>query len=697
MKTVKKLIAFTAALITAAVTSFPLHADDIAVEIIPETGDTEIVISPDKAQTKISPYIYGINDKGDISSISPTVIKQTGTALSTYNWETNYSNAGKKGMNSNDMSLVSAYSSGNWGKPALNADYVYARGRSRNIPVRLVTLQMLGYAAKDSMGIVSDDELSRNTRWCTVSFNKNDAFLNQPDTFDDVVYIDEYVSYLVNRYGSASDGGINGYFLDSEPDLWADNFSVLDIPKITPEELVERSAELSSVIKTLDGQAFVFGPSLSGLQGCINLNNADAWNNSASGNEYSWFIDYYLSEMRRKGEETGHRLLDVLDIHYYTEAMTPVGVPVLTGTDEYSRAYRMQSVKTLWDPEYTENSVTVLMNKQFTPVIPTLQASIRINYPGTRLSFSEYDFGGGDDISGAIAQIDALGTFAKEEVYLACLSPVSEDYSFQKAAFRLFTDYDGNGSGLGDMLVCSDNGGDPMSSVIAASDSGDPEALRVIVTNKNLVNMKNFTISVNSAKVSYELEEAYTIDKENARIIPADTEMFDTSEDGFISFEADTCSVYMLVLSGSESEQLHEDTETSVPDNVWESTASESDITDTDTETQTEGSETEATVSETETVTGTEPTPAVNPADETVHDLTESAVTTVSVTETVTVSESQTEHTEESEADESESVSETEIHVDDDRKVAAPVKIIVSILAATVGLGVVYILIFDKK
>ena len=131
---------------------------------------------------------------------------------------------------------------------------------------------------------------------------------------------------------------------------------------------------------------------------------------------------------------------------------------VLTGTDEFSNAFRMQAVRTLWDSDYTEASNVVMMYKQFTPVIPTLQASIRMNYPKTRLSFSEYDFGGGGNMSGAIAEIDALGTFASQEVYLACLAPQTEDYPFQKAALNLFTNYDGNGSSFGDHLVYADNG-----------------------------------------------------------------------------------------------------------------------------------------------------------------------------------------------------------------------------------------------
>lgn len=684
LKKVKRIAAFAAALLTAAAIPCSTYADDeMIIEIIPETADTIVTVKPEKDKTKISPYIFGINDKGNIAGISPTVIKQTGTSLSTYNWETNFSNPGTSGNNSNDISLVDNFPSSKWSSPALYTDSLVTRGMMSNIPVRLVTLQLMGYVSKDSMGIVSDDALSKQTRWCTVQFHKNDTYLNQPDTDDDVVYMDEYVSYLVNRYGSAMEGGINGYFLDSEPDKWAENFSVLGLDQITPDELLYRSAELAYAVKTIDNKAFVFGPSVSGLQGCINLNNSDAWG-SRSDNEYSWFIDNYLSYMYMRGDQVGYRLLDVLDLHYYTEALTPVGIPVLTSSDEFSNAYRMQAVRTLWDSDYTENSVSVLMNKQFTPLIPTLQASIRMNYPGTRLSFSEYDFGGGDNMSGAIAETDVLGTFAKEGVYLACLSPVSEDYSFQKAAMNLFTDYDGEGTKFGDALVYSDNDDDTMSSVYAAVDNDDPEVLRLILTNKNMVNTKNFNINIKSSQYDYELSEAYRID-ENADIVNIGTDSFEYGSNT-VSFDADTMSVYMLVLRSVGEELISEDSSES----VWNTEASQANEDDKIITENPHGT--------TESVTVLQSSEAVtedtNPADATVPDLIE---TSQSVAETVAVSATDEETAKSSDGDISEAEESDENGDEEAKTVATPVKVIVLSLAACVGAGIFYVLIIDKK
>ncbi|MCM1579705.1 MAG: hypothetical protein NC078_13015, partial [Ruminococcus sp.] len=371
----------------------------------------------------------------------------------------------------------------------------------------------------------------------------------------------------------------------------------------------------------------------------------------------------------------GVRLLDVLDVHYFTEATTPMGVSVLTGSGDEARAYRMQSVRTLWDSDYTENSPTVLLNKQFTPLIPTLQASIRINYPGTKLSFSEYDFGGGDDMSGAVSQIDALGTFAREEVYLACLSPTSSDYSFQKAAINLFNNYDGQGSGIGDMLIQSDNGGSSMSSVYAAADSNDPETVKLIVTNKNLINPQNFEIDLQTVRCSYSVESAYTID-ENADIIPCDPEMFTVGTDNTVSFEAAPLSAYLLVLSGgSEYSEFPDETdEGETPtETVTEETVSETAETTVLPEDVTDS----GSMSSDDTVT-------LSPA-ETASETRTTSAPAVTVTESYLTADPE--------------ITETAVTESPARSsgVATPVKVIVTAMAVVVALGVAYVLFFERK
>ena len=115
----------------------------------------------------------------------------------------------------NDFSLVS----GNTKTPALLTDNLVSRAEKYGIPSKYVTLQMMGLVANDSSGAYSPGDPER--RFASVVFSKNDSLLTEPDIHDDTVYMDEYISYLVYNYGSAENGGINGYFLDSEPENWA--------------------------------------------------------------------------------------------------------------------------------------------------------------------------------------------------------------------------------------------------------------------------------------------------------------------------------------------------------------------------------------------------------------------------------------------------------------------------------------------
>ena len=98
--------------------------------------------------------------------------------------------------------------------------------------------------------------------------------------------------------------------------------------------------------------------------------------------------------MKTESEKAGTRLLDVLDLHYHTEATNGLLKPIINSSDELSNNARLQATRILWDNSYIENSSAAQMHTQHIPLIPTLKASVDMYYPGTKLSFSEYNFGG---------------------------------------------------------------------------------------------------------------------------------------------------------------------------------------------------------------------------------------------------------------------------------------------------------------
>lgn len=521
-----------------------------------DTDSISVKIDVSAGHKPISPYIYGINSETSFSGLTVNAIKQSDPRLSSYNWETNFSNSAEGAGSSNDNALVKSYPADRQREPALHTDNLVSKAKRYGIPSRYATLQMMGTVAADSAGVVYPSDGA--ARWKQVFFRKHDSFLSEPDIADGAVYMDEYVSFLANKYGYAVDGGINGYFLDNEPENWSELYPAAAARKITSDELIERSSELAEAVKLIDPTALVYGPSISGIEAFINLKNPDDWDKHAQ--KYSWFIDYYLMGMKKASEAAGTRLLDVLDIHYHTEATNGLLEPVINGTDNFSNNTRLQAPRILWDSTYTENSAIAIMHNQHIPLIPTLEASINMYYPGTKLSFSEYNFGGGGHISGGIAVADALGIFGEYGVHMACLKPNSEDTSYQKSGINIYTNYDGNGGSFGNTSVRADNGGDIMSSVYASIDGDDETSLKVLLINKNQSMVKSADVRI-SSDAEFESAEVYSFNEDSAKIVLSDEEI--EIKDNRFSFDMEPLTVYMLVFSGTAeiiSEYIPEET-----------------------------------------------------------------------------------------------------------------------------------------
>lgn len=679
----KKSAAFLCAccIFTAAGLPFPGEESVSAVfgSSYMDTDSISVKIDVSAGHKPISPYIYGINSETSFSGLTVNAIKQSDPRLSSYNWETNFSNSAEGENSSNDNALVKSYPADRQREPALYTDNLVSKAKRYGIPSRYVTLQMMGMAAADSAGVVYPSDGA--ARWKQVFFRKHDSFSSEPDIADGAVYMDEYVSFLANKYGYAVDGGINGYFLDNEPENWSELYPAAAARKITSDELIERSAELAEAVKRIDPTALVYGPSISGIEAFINLKNPDDWDKHAQ--EYSWFIDYYLMGMKRASEAAGTRLLDVLDIHYHTEATNGLLEPVINGTDNFSNNTRLQAPRILWDSTYTENSAIAIMHNQHIPLIPTLEASINMYYPGTKLSFSEYNFGGGDYISGGIAVADALGIFGEYGVHMACLKPNSEDTSYQKSGINIYTNYDGNGGSFGNTAVRSDNGGDIMSSVYASINGNDETSLKVLLINKNQSKVKSADIRI-SSDAEFEGAEVYSFNEDSAKIVLSDEEI--EIEDNRFSFDMEPLTVYMLVFSGT-AEIISE----YVPDDTAQTVESDT-RTDTDIPSETTASES-VTVSsvftpehvdaETYSTAGTTATePEKPPASET----TESSSTEPPEKDGVETGSSDAAPSDESDPSDDE----------EEKSVPKAVKAAVIILTAGVVMTMIYVIVQDR-
>lgn len=651
-------------------------AEAMFASTAPDTQSINVTIDVNDVKGKISPYIYGISAESDISMLKVNAIKQTDPRVSSYNWETNFSNSGTGTASTNDAGLIGSYPPGRWGEPALYTEYLITKAKRYNIPSRYVTLQMMGMVAADN----EDDIFSTggSGRWNDIFFSKADSYLSEPNISDVSVYVDEYVSYLVNRYGYAVDGGINGYFLDNEPENWAERFPSAVSEKITADELVDRSAKLASAVKKIDPTALVYGPSVSGIEGYTYLKNRTDWENH--NREYSWFIDYYLMKMNEASRLSGTRLLDVLDVHYHTEATNGLLEQVIDGTDAISNSTRMQAPRIFWDSSYTENSTIAILHTQHLPLIPTLEASINMYYPGTKLSFSEYNFGGGDHISGGIATADTLGIFAKFGVHMACLKPNTENIEYHKSAINIYTNYDGMGSSFGDMFIASDNGGDNMSSVYSSIDGDDITTVKTVIINKNRTSKKNVTISIDSA-IDYEAAEVYCFSDGASEIARLAEDVIVT--DNNAEFEMEPLSVYMLVFRSSMAELEDDNPEDELIDEEPEDEPEVTSVSSNTTEKQT-------------SVVSSETLPPEHVSAETFS----TVITTVNSGDVFLPEETNhtgSDATVAAEGTEATEISERKPAFDDEFKVHNGFKIFVCIMLGGVVLGMLYVIFATGK
>jgi len=528
-------VAATSLLLASTLMQLPTVAEESG------SYDMNITINLDGEHKEISLYIYGVNTYGnetELDGVTTTALRQGGNRYTGYNWETNYSNAGEDWLNSSDTNLGddsdgSAYAARSLSELCQDNDISY----------KMTTLQMAGYVAADKAGTVSESEAAPSDRWYEVIFRKGDTLLDTPDLTDNVVYIDEYVNYLVQNLGDATTStGIQGYALDNEPVLWNDTHPLLHSEEVTNSELISKSIELASVVKEIDPNAEVYGPSFWGMLSCITIDDDD-WN--AVSSQYDWYIAYYLKQMAQAEEETGTRLLDVLDVHYYAQDCS---------TEEAI----LQAARSLYDSDYQEDSWLQPWFGGYFPFLTRLQETIDAYYPGTKLSLTEYNLGNisdekntGVSIASGIAEAEALGAFADQGVYLATYWGTLSNCPYVESAINLYTNYDGEGSTFGDTLVESTSEDLSQAAVFAAIEGDDESTITTVLTNKNDTDTENAVITLDGADIDYQSVTVYAITQDST-----DIQVIDVQNDivnNQIVVELPPLSVAQIVISDEES------------------------------------------------------------------------------------------------------------------------------------------------
>jgi len=182
--------------------------------------------------------------------------------------------------------------------------------------------------------------------------------------------------------------------------------------------------------------------------------------------------------MRSYQQATGKRLLDYFDLHYYRQGGTTTDV-----------------TRSLWDPSYTDPS---WINSKI-DLIPMMKRWVASDYPGTKLSLSEYNLSipssePGSAVTNALIQADTLGIFAREGLDLATRWDLGDDGPLIADAFRMYRNYDDKHSKFGDVWVRSTSANQGKLAIYGARRSSDG-AYTLLVINKTAGTL-NSTLSL---------------------------------------------------------------------------------------------------------------------------------------------------------------------------------------------------------
>ena len=327
-----------------------------------------------------------------------------------------------------------------------------------------------------------------------------------------------WVSSFVQNpsYGTGASGkGVALWDLDNEPAWWDAVHRDVHPNPSTYDEVTWGGISTALAIKTADPTAEVSGPVIDYWWNYF-YSKQDIENGWGNGPCYEpWdhptdraahggvpMIEYYLQQFRDAEATYGKRLLDYVDIHGYFggdyPAGTSNGVGLTSAGDSVEQQVRLDSTRALWDPTYTnanypqpnysgDANFTSSCNTplQAPQAIPMMQGWVARNYPGTKTSIDEYNFGGLEHINGALAQADALGIFGKYGLDLATLWPTTA-YASQgpgNMAFAVYRNYDGAKSTFGDMALASTSANQGQLAVYGGLRTSD-QALTVVVINK---------------------------------------------------------------------------------------------------------------------------------------------------------------------------------------------------------------------
>ncbi len=490
----------------------------------------------------ISPYIYGgafPQDAPTITASGLPIVRWGGNGASTYNWQLGTSNA------DNDYYFEDfAWSALNNTADASSTQFITDVKAAGSVP--LMTMVMLPWVAQSAETSVTQGGTD-NYHWsfsasqdgetyCSfdqynidagngieagsscasnpVYYTATPAALNRTyfpllDTTSDTcttgncMYREPWAQAMASAMGSGTCAipystitSCHFYDMDNEIDIWGGTHRDVHPNPTTYSELRDVYLTEAGNLKGWDPQAIRLG--------WVSCCWGPYWDSAATGDKALHanidFMPWWLNEIAWQDAVNGSRTLDIFDVHAYPETSAS-GLSTAA-----AQALAVNSTRDWWDPTYTSqawfgtvNATTNQPNPNQPFRVPRLRAMANAIYPGTPLSFTEWNFGTITDTNGnyqdvdfstALSDVDAYGILGRERVSLASrwTAPNAKNQSGTLAAnypaLTLYTRYDGT-HGFQTISVFDTNTGSPslFSSYAAVNSAGTQ--MTVMVVNKD--------------------------------------------------------------------------------------------------------------------------------------------------------------------------------------------------------------------
>jgi len=566
-------------------------ATGTAAMTITSPGSTNVAVNINTLANRhqISPYIYGLNtlNATDVTNLSPQFVRFGGNEATNYNWKLFTYNAGAdwyyEDFNLGGVDSVAlTQSTVNSGSHMLSTmpmlDWVAkgpVSGSNRNWSFSVAT-----YGAQCSTDPYNSDagnglkagstgNCSTSTQPVTGNTSTSayyplvDTPLDCPSgTTDGTTCLDRktWAQALSAAYGNgicnvpySTITSCHFYDMDNEPEIW--DGSHRDVHPNHPgyKELSNLFEKEGTSLKNWDPGAVRFGP----ITCCWNF----LWTSGPTGDDKNAHagIDYapwWLNRVNWLDQINGTRTLDVFDIHaYFGDNINTNGF-----TNPQMRAEVGKYLRTYWDPTYYNAGIdagwitSTQPNRGVTFLIPRMKALVNAIYPGTPLSFTEWEsFFNEWEFATALSDADAYGVMGREGLSFSTRwgGPAATDGTTNQPhpnyqSFKLFTNYDGARHGFETISVSDQSSINPDLFVSYAALNASGTAMTIMVLNKDPNNTTN--VSFNLTGFNASSYTSYTVASTNPSAITSAASQSWSATQSFAPY-----SITLLVVSGAQS------------------------------------------------------------------------------------------------------------------------------------------------